>query len=361
MRAWVDAVPTNKLFIIGLPVIGVVHVIVNFYSAWLVSSPTCTTTDNQRRLLNAYSRRLWHISINPVLATSLHDLFITSLMEWVQSFKVYFTFCPNLLSHSATLTFLTSTNSGFFLNRSSQDMSLLSQQLPGGFQLTVYITFMAVADTIMIATAATYAALVIPFMLVVIYFLQLFYLRTSRQMRHLDLEQKTPLYTKLTETASGVEHIRAFGWEERTLQESYRLLDESQKAVFYMYGIQRWLVFVLDSTILVVAVALVAMAVFWTATVSQPSLGLGLLATMNWNLVLVQWVNYWTLLETSLGAAQRLRCFVNETPHEEDKPGLTNVADWPRKGEVVFRNVTAKYEYVSCLQHTHNHSSPGTS
>lgn len=223
-------------------------------------------------------------------------------------------------------------------------MSLLSTQLPSAFYLTVYITFMALANTVMIVTAATYAALVIPFMLVVVYFLQLFYLRTSRQMRYLDLEQKTPLYTKLTETASGVEHIRAFGWEQRTLQESYRLLDESQKAVFYMYGIQRWLLFVLDSTVLVIAIALVAMAVFWSTTVSQPSLGLGMLATMDWNIVLGQWVNFWTRLETSLGAAQRLRCFVVDTPHEEDRPGLTNVADWPRKGEIEFRNVTAKYK-----------------
>lgn len=212
------------------------------------------------------------------------------------------------------------------------------------FYQTVYITFFSVADTAMIVASATYSALVVPFMLFVIYFLQIFYLRTSRQMRYLDLEAKTPLYTKLSETASGVEHIRAFGWERQTLKESFRLLDESQKAVFYMYTIQRWLLFVLDSTILIIAVVLVTIAVFWTTTTSQPSLGLGLLGTMTWNLVLANWVNYWTTLETSLGAAQRLRTFIQTTPQEEDKPGLTKVADWPRSGQITFRNVTAKYE-----------------
>lgn len=223
-------------------------------------------------------------------------------------------------------------------------MSLLSQQLPMAFFRPIYISFFSLTDTVMIVASATYAALVVPFMLAVIYFLQLFYLRTSRQMRYLDLEAKTPLFTKVTETAAGVEYIRAFGWQKQTLKESFRVLDDSQKAVFYMYTIQRWLLFVLDTTILLIATVLVAIAVFWTTTTNESSLGLGLLGTMTWNLVLANWVNYWTNLETSLGAVQRLRSFVKETPQEQDKPGVSQVENWPRNGVICFKKVTAKYE-----------------
>jgi hypothetical protein len=42
--------------------------------------------------------------------------------------------------------------------------------------------------------------------------LQKYYLRTSRQMRLLDLEAKSPLYSHFLESLTGLVEIRAFGW-----------------------------------------------------------------------------------------------------------------------------------------------------
>ena len=70
-----------------------------------------------------------------------------------------------------------------------------------------------IAEAALISSGAGLVAVTIPPTVVILYVLQKFYLRTSRQLRFLDLEAKAPLYTQFTETLDGLHTIRAFGWE----------------------------------------------------------------------------------------------------------------------------------------------------
>ncbi|OJJ45768.1 hypothetical protein ASPZODRAFT_17209 [Penicilliopsis zonata CBS 506.65] len=65
--------------------------------------------------------------------------------------------------------------------------------------------------TILIASASKWAAMMYPVLFCVLYMLQKFYLRTSRQMRFLDLEAKSPPYSNFFETLQGLVTIRDFG------------------------------------------------------------------------------------------------------------------------------------------------------
>lgn len=94
-----------------------------------------------------------------------------------------------------------------------------------------------VIAAVVIVSGASYTAVVIPFILAVLYLVQKFYLRTSRQMRFLDLEAKSPLYTHFTETLTGAETVRAFGRETAALDEHRRRLDLSQKPYYLMFCI----------------------------------------------------------------------------------------------------------------------------
>ncbi len=53
--------------------------------------------------------------------------------------------------------------------------------------------FLCIAQAGSIAAASAYIVISLPFICVVLYFLQKFYLRTSRQLRFMDLEAKSPL------------------------------------------------------------------------------------------------------------------------------------------------------------------------
>ncbi|KAK2021515.1 hypothetical protein LX32DRAFT_631562 [Colletotrichum zoysiae] len=248
---------------------------------------------------------------------------------------------------NAPLWFFTTVDSGVTLNRFSQDMTLVDQTLPTAFFEVVLDTLVAIASAALIASGARYFAAVIPFCVLPLYFLQKFYLKTSRQMRHLDLESKSPLYTHFTETLNGVVTIRAFGWQQGFVKEQLRLLDISQRPYYLLFCIQRWLAVMLDLFVALIATILVAFAVKSTNTTSGGAIGLSMLSLMGLNSSLSRLISSWTNLETSLGAIARLRDFVRDTPHEDganaqDLPPVPQ--GWPSSGAINLKSIDARYK-----------------
>ncbi|KAK1991372.1 putative multidrug resistance protein MDR [Colletotrichum falcatum] len=200
--------------------------------------------------------------------------------------------------------------------RFSQDMTLLDNRLPVAAYHTAYDILTVLLSTALIAAGAQYIAATIPFCMVALYFLAKFYLLTSRQMRHLDLEAKSPLYTLFTETINGLSTIRAFSWRHHFLEEGLRLLDLSQKPYYLMFCIQRWLNVALDLFVACIAVILVAFAVDFPHTTSQGAIGVAMINIIMFNTELTELVNNWTELEascheqvraTNSGTKQKLR------------------------------------------------------
>lgn len=107
--------------------------------------------------------------------------------------------------------------------------------------------------------------------------LQKYYLRTSRQLRLLDLEAKSPLYSHFIESLSGLVTIRAFGWSDYFKELNLKLLDVSQKPYYLLFCIQRWLALLLDLMVAVMAVILMILVVKLRTDISGSFVGLALL------------------------------------------------------------------------------------
>lgn len=207
--------------------------------------------------------------------------------------------------------------------------------------------FLTVTDAGIISSGTSYMATVIPFICVLLYILQYFYLRTSRQIRHLDLEAKTPLYALFTELATGLTHIRGFGYNIKYLHQSFVLLDFSQRPFYFMFCIQRWLCLVADLIVLGIATALVSFALCTTGqgTASQGSMGLALLNLVNFGVVISGLIEDWRFLETSLGAISRIRSFVQTTPTEQKRCSeLELPSGCLQRGAIEMKDVTSTYK-----------------
>ncbi|KAF4954480.1 hypothetical protein FGADI_5259 [Fusarium gaditjirri] len=248
----------------------------------------------------------------------------------------------------APLHFFTSTENGSILNRFSQDMTLIDMSLPLAFYLTLDLTLRCLVQVGVVASGASYFGAFLPVSFLALYLIQKYYLRTSRQMRLLDLEAKTPLYTQFTEITAGLATIRSFGWTNEFLDESFRMLNTSQKPFYLMFCIQRWLELVLDLFVAGMAILLVTIALRIPGTTSEGAIGLAMLNLLGLNLTLTTVIDQWTTLETSLGAIARLKSFIKNTPNE-NKQGETEVPDnWP-VGRIVLDAVTASYSGKSSL------------
>ncbi|KAI1207078.1 ABC transporter [Annulohypoxylon truncatum] len=269
------------------------------------------------------------ILISPSTARKLHYTLLKTVMRAPQSF-------------------FSSTDSGTILNRFSQDMTLIESQLAIGMLITVSNFFSVLASVALVATGSSYMAATIPLLFVAIGIIQHFYLRTSRQLRLLDLEAKSPLYSNFLETLTGLETIRAFGWEKAQQKTNNRLLDLSQRPYYLLYCIQQWLNLVLDLIVAAEAVLVVGLALGLRSSTSPGLLGVSMNNVLSFNSHLASLVTGWTQLETSLGSIARVRNFEMEVlPEGKEGEDQEPPSNWPERGAIELRNVTASHNPIS--------------
>jgi ATP-binding cassette, subfamily C (CFTR/MRP), member 1 len=189
-------------------------------------------------------------------------------------------------------------------------------------------------------------AIFLPFILFTFYAIGRFYLRTSRQMRLLDIEYKAPLYTQLIETLEGLATIRAFQWQDKFERKNLNLLDDSQRPSYLLYCLQRWLEFTVDMMVTFLALILIIFTTTLREQIGPGYMGVALSNVLAFGVTLKAVVTSWVLLEVSLGAVARVRSFVSETKPEGDAGGVLaepEDSSWPNQGAVELRDVTASY------------------
>ncbi|KAJ5190136.1 multidrug resistance-associated protein [Penicillium cinerascens] len=243
----------------------------------------------------------------------------------------------------ATPEFLATVETGSILNRFSQDMTLIESQLPIGVLITVSNLFSSIASAALIATGSKYVAISLPFLILAVFLLQHVYLKTSRQLRLLDLESKSPLYSHFLDTVDGLATIQAFGWEEDFQNKNSRLLDVTQRTYYMLNCIQRWLNLVLDLIVAAQAIIVVSLVVSLRQRTSVGLLGVSLNSILSFNGSLSSLISGWTQLEISLGSISRVRDFEMEVIREVTSGKTEPPSDWPAWGAIHVSGVNAQY------------------
>jgi ABC-type multidrug transport system fused ATPase/permease subunit len=247
---------------------------------------------------------------------------------------------------AAPLQYFTKTDQGVTVNLFSQDINLIDFFLPKSMSNTLLAFFASAGQAVVVAIGTPFVALAYPVLLVFLSFLSRFYLKTSRQLRLLDLEAKSPLYTQFQDTIRGIATIRAFGWVPHYMAQNYTRVDDSLRPAYLLSMSQVWLMLVLK---LIVASIAVSVTVLATQVISLSGragfVGAGMVSLMELGNMMNACVHSWIHLEMSLGAVKRLKDF-GEKSGTEDKGGedLRPAESWPERGEIVIGGVDASYK-----------------
>ncbi|KAJ5354982.1 uncharacterized protein N7496_012194 [Penicillium cataractarum] len=246
---------------------------------------------------------------------------------------------------NAPFSFFQKTDAGLTTNRFSQDLELIDMDLPVQ-AINANMSFAnCVVQLVLLCILGKYLAITVPALGIILFFVQSYYLRTSRQVRLLDIEAKSPLFTHFVETMQGINVIRAMRWQVPFQTRLQELLNQSQKPFYMLFCIRQWLQLVLDCIVMGLAVVLVSLVVSLRSQFSAGSIGVALNLILAFNQDLMQFIKSWTVLETSIGAVARIQDFVESTPSEEKQEGeLSTVPpQWPERGDLTFDRVTASY------------------
>ncbi|KAL0929815.1 ABC transporter [Colletotrichum truncatum] len=242
----------------------------------------------------------------------------------------------------APLTLFTNTDTGTVTNLFSQDMTIIDGELPMALLNACLVFFDLLGNCFVIAVASPYIIASYPVLVAILYFIQMFYLRTSRQLRLLSLEAKSPLYSHFLDTMRGLATVRAHGTTPQNITMNNKILDTSQRPGYLLAMIQQWL-----STVLLALVGLIATVITVLATQLRTNSGFAgasFVTLMTLSAAISELMQGYTSVETSIGAVSRLRAFSqNIKPEDEADDDAELPPNWPSRGEIRLTDVSASY------------------
>lgn len=191
-----------------------------------------------------------------------------------------------------------------------------------------------------------FIALILP--LTAMYFwIQRYYLRTSRELKRLDSVSRSPIYAHFQESLGGISTIRAYGQTNRFELENEWRVDSNLRAYFPSISANRWLAVRLE---FIGAIVILSAAGFAVISVTNHSgLGAGWVGlAMSYALQITTSLN-WIVrqsveVETNIVSVERVLEYA-ELPSEAPEIIHRNrpPVSWPAKGEVEFKNYSARY------------------
>ncbi|XP_052656140.1 ATP-binding cassette sub-family C member 2 isoform X2 [Harpia harpyja] len=241
------------------------------------------------------------------------------------------------------MSFFDTTPTGRIVNRFAKDIFTIDETIPMSFRSWLSC-FMAIISTLLMISLATpfFALIIIP-LSIFYYFVLRFYVSTSRQLRRLDSVTRSPIYSHFGETVSGLSVIRAFGHQERFLQQNESTMDINQKSVYSWIVSNRWLAIRLEFIGSLVVFFSALLAVISKGTLEGGIVGLSVSSALNVTQTLNWLVRTSSELETNIVAVERVHEYTkvkNEAPWVTEKHPPHG---WPSKGEIQFVDYKVRY------------------
>lgn len=245
---------------------------------------------------------------------------------------------------AAPLSFFVATPPGDLVNRFSRDVEQVDLELPMNMVFAFMSLVWLVALFGVVMLGSIYMSIFVVPMLVFVFFLQKWYLRTSRQIRHLDIQSSAPMNTHMIEMIDGAATVQAYGWQSKYQAHGMDLLNTTMKPNYMLRVIQMWLDMVLNLFVSGIVITLIVLCISLPSSTSAGGIAVAMTNVMGLGGSLTWFVTTYTQMETALGSIDRLRTFEANTPkeaapaHPQDLPMV-----WPRQGAIKFSSVTASY------------------
>ncbi|KAJ7590252.1 multidrug resistance-associated ABC transporter [Mycena floridula] len=244
----------------------------------------------------------------------------------------------------ATFRFHDTTPQGRMLNRFSKDMQTIDVDLPQYLQATG--SSLAIFFASVVTISVIYPLFLIPasFMGVIYYRIAMGYLHTGRDLRRMDSNTRSPIFSDFQEMLEGIVTVRAFSAENRFLQAIHQKIDAHTKVWYTLWLTNRWLLWNYE---FLGQIGVLIAAIF---SIYNSSNGAGLAAlcissALSFTSSMYTACLFWTNLELNFNAVERVIEYTSlpQEPVEGNRPP----AYWPsvRSNDALIsvENVTVKY------------------
>uniref|UniRef100_A0A8D2DCB9 Uncharacterized protein n=1 Tax=Sciurus vulgaris TaxID=55149 RepID=A0A8D2DCB9_SCIVU len=232
---------------------------------------------------------------------------------------------------------------GQIINRFTKDMFIIDVRFH--YYLRIWLNYtLDIVGTVLVIMGAFPLFIVGIIPLVLLYFtIQRYYIASSRQIRRLSGASRSPVISHFSETLLGVSTIRAFGHEQRFIQQNREVVNENLVCFYNNVISNRWLSVRLEFLGNLMLFFTALLAVLAGNSIDSAIVGLSISYALNITQSLNFWVRKACEIETNAVSIERV-CEYEDMDKEAPwimsrRPPL----QWPNKGVVEFINFQARY------------------
>ncbi|XP_014222077.1 multidrug resistance-associated protein 1 isoform X2 [Trichogramma pretiosum] len=241
-------------------------------------------------------------------------------------------------------SFFDTTPTGRILSRLGKDVDTVDNVLPMMMRAWIASSFSVIATLVVISySTPIFIAVILPIGLIY-YFIQRFYVATSRQLKRLESVSRSPIYSHFGESVTGAQTIRAYGVQDRFIKESESRVDFNQVCYYPSIIANRWLAIRLEMVGNFIIFFAALFAVLDKQEMSSGLVGLSISYALQITQTLNWLVRMTSDVETNIVAVERIKEY-GETPQEAawNKPENDPDKDWPVQGSVEFHDFKVRY------------------
>ncbi|KAJ8721589.1 hypothetical protein PYW07_002364 [Mythimna separata] len=271
--------------------------------------------------------------------------FFTDLMPFLACLKAAAILHSLMLDNvlKAPLQFFEVTPVGRLLSRFSKDVDTVDTALSWEISSVLNGIFEVIGTIFVISYSTPMFMIVILPIGAMYYFIQRFYVPTSRQLMRIESVARSPVYSHFNESILGATSIRAFGVMDRFVRESQQKVDHYQSVHYLTCVADRWLGVRLEMVGSLIIFFAALFAVIGRDTISPGFAGLSVSYTLEITQTLSWLVQMVSGAETDIVAVERMKEYA-ETEQEAAwnvSPGPN--ASWPETGALQLEQLSLAY------------------
>ncbi|CAG2107573.1 unnamed protein product [Medioppia subpectinata] len=246
----------------------------------------------------------------------------------------------------APMSYFDTTPMGRILNRFSQEMGIVDGWVMHVLSGILVNSFALVLALGMLSLETPLVLLAIGPIIIVYIVCQRVFIASSRQIKRLESDTRSPIISHLSESFNGTASIRAFGADHWFVRQSYRRIDANNQCWYLSFCAEQWMSVRLEFLgSLIVFVSVMAAVIFR----DQLSPGLAALAinySLNLTLILSTFIRSVNDSETTMISIEKCLELTQipeeaEWYNEKTKPAT----DWPTMGCISFTDYCTKYRF----------------
>ncbi|MGH0155311.1 UNVERIFIED_CONTAM: hypothetical protein FKN15_031070, partial [Acipenser sinensis] len=256
----------------------------------------------------------------------------------------------------AQMSVLNTMKTGRIINRFTKDIAVIDDMLPLVIFDVVQLVLIVLGAMLVVSVMEPYIFLAAIPVIVAFVMLRAYFLRTSQQLKQLESEARSPIFSHLVTSLKGLWSIRAFGRQAYFETLFHKALNVHTANWFLYLSTLRWFQMRIDMIFVIFFIVVVFVSV---GTNGSGEGKVGIIITLAMNIMsTLQWaVNSSIAMDSLMRSVSRIFKFIDlpqEAPKICDKQKSSmpeslvienphTDQEWPSAGHMTVSNLTAKY------------------